>query len=136
MSGSASIVWTLPFTSRLIRAMGACLPEMALASGGAFAPTADHGLLSRKFGLFQVQRLVQALDDWNTRRRGKRGHTDHSFVRRIDASGVNPRPRGLAPRQRCPQARLGLLCRSPRGGPPAENAHRDRDARAGSCAIA
>src|SRR5262249_24918730 len=26
MSGSASIVWTLPFTSRVIRAMGACLP--------------------------------------------------------------------------------------------------------------
>src|SRR5262249_61542016 len=26
MSGWASIVWTLPFTSRVIRAMGACLP--------------------------------------------------------------------------------------------------------------
>src|SRR5262249_43152562 len=26
MSGSALIVWTLPFTSRVIRAMGACLP--------------------------------------------------------------------------------------------------------------
>src|SRR5262245_1236375 len=33
MSGSASIVWTLPFTSRVIRAMGACLPGNAASCG-------------------------------------------------------------------------------------------------------
>src|SRR4051812_15293526 len=32
MSGSASMVWAVPFTFSVIRAMGACLPGMAVAA--------------------------------------------------------------------------------------------------------
>src|ERR1700722_20588534 len=47
MSGSASIVWALPFTSRVMRAMGACLPGVAFHEGGSQrlrAGSAGHGV--------------------------------------------------------------------------------------------
>src|SRR5438067_1368174 len=37
MSGSASIVWTVPLTLRFMRAMGACLPGLALGGTDRWA---------------------------------------------------------------------------------------------------
>src|SRR5262245_653033 len=52
MSGSASMVWTLPFTSRSIRAMGACLPwDVAMAR--LPRPRAPAAVLARICECFQ-----------------------------------------------------------------------------------
>src|SRR5262245_52418401 len=65
MSGSASIVWTLPFTSRVIRAMGACLPWDA-TSCGRRAPASADGIGFAIANGSRVARLVEGAGIGNT----------------------------------------------------------------------
>src|SRR5262249_34720052 len=66
MSGSASIVWTLPFTSRVIRAMGACLPGDAASCGRRAPPRLGRCASLAIANGSRVARLVEGAGIGNT----------------------------------------------------------------------